>query len=186
MYYNWKFQYLKWKFHWMGFKKQIRNVRRMNQWASRHIQFSSDQSLIRVRLFATSWITAHQASLSNTKSWSSPKLMSIESVMPSSHLILCHPLLFLPPIPSSIRVFSNESTLCMRWPKYWSFSFSIQMPSIGTLDGTLPSGPKSLKVKYQAFSHNGLIGLEEPTPASPPVTDNHHGAGAKGAARCGR
>ena len=65
------------------------------------------------------------AFLSITNSWSSPKLMSIESVMPSSHLILCRPLLLLPPIPPSIRVFSNESTLCMRWPKYWSFSFSI-------------------------------------------------------------
>ena len=70
-------------------------------------------------------IAARQASLSITNSWSSLKLMSIESVMPSSHLILCHPLLLLPPIPPSIRVFSNESTLCMRWPKYWSFSFSI-------------------------------------------------------------
>ena len=72
-----------------------------------------------------SWITAHQASLSITNSWSSLRLTSIESVMPSSHLILCHPFLLLPPIPPSIRVFSNESTLCMRWPKYWSFSFSI-------------------------------------------------------------
>ena len=75
-------------------------------------------------LCTTPWITAHQASLSITNSWSSLKLNSIESVMPSSHLILCHPLL-LPPIPPSIRVFSNESTLHMRWPKYWSFSFSI-------------------------------------------------------------
>ena len=74
---------------------------------------------------ATRWIAAHQASLSITNSWSSLKLTSIESVMPSSHLILCHPLLLLPPIPPSIRVFSNESTLGMRWPKYWSFSFSI-------------------------------------------------------------
>ena len=85
----------------------------------------SVQSLSRVRLFATPWIAAHQASLSITNSWSSPKLMSIESVMPSSHLTLCHPRLLLPPIPPSIRVFSNESALCMRWPKYWSFSFSI-------------------------------------------------------------
>ena len=88
------------------------------------LQFSSVQSLSRVRLFATPWIAAHQASLSITNSWSSLKLMSVELVMPSSHLILCHPLL-LPPIPPSIRVFSNESTLRMRWPKYWSFSFSI-------------------------------------------------------------
>ena len=89
------------------------------------VQFSSVHSLSRVWLFATPWITAHQASLSITNSRSSRKLMSIESVMPSSHLILCHPLLLLPSIPPSIRVFSNESTLRMRWPKYCSFSFSI-------------------------------------------------------------
>ena len=88
-------------------------------------QFSSVQSLSRVRLFVTPWIAARQASLSITNSRSLLKLMSIELVMPSSHLILCRPLLLLPPIPPSIRVFSNESTLCMRWPKYWSFSFSI-------------------------------------------------------------
>ena len=86
--------------------------------------FSSVQSLSRVRLFVTPWITARHASLSITNSWSSLRLTSIESVMPSSHLILGRPLL-LPPIPSSIRVISNESTLRMRWPKYWSFSFSI-------------------------------------------------------------
>ena len=80
-------------------------------------QFSSVQSLSRIWLFATPWIAARQASLCITN--------SIESVMPSSHLILCHPLLLLPPIPPSIRVFSNESTLRMKWPKYWSFSFSI-------------------------------------------------------------
>ena len=89
------------------------------------VQFSSVQSLSHVRLFATPWIAACQASLSITNSWSSPRLTSIESVMPSSHLILCRPLLLLPPIPPSIRVFSNESTLLMTWPKYWSFSFSI-------------------------------------------------------------
>ena len=88
-------------------------------------QFSSVQSLSRVRLFVTPWITARQASLSNTNSRSSLRLISIESVMPSSHLILCCPLLLLPPIPPRIRVFSNEPTLHMRWPKYWSFSFSI-------------------------------------------------------------
>ena len=80
--------------------------------------FSSVQSLSRVQLFVAPWITAHQASLSITNSWSLLKPMSIESVMPSSHLILCHPLLLLPPIPPSIRVFSNESTLHMRWPRY--------------------------------------------------------------------
>ena len=90
-----------------------------------YIQFSSVQSLSRVRLFATPWITAHQASLSITNSRSLLKPMPIKSVMPSSHLILCRPLLLLPPIPPSIRVFSNESTLHIRWPKYWSFSFSI-------------------------------------------------------------
>ena len=88
-------------------------------------QFSSVQSLSRVQLFATHWIAACQASLSNTISRSSLRLMSIESMIPSSHLILCRPLLLLPPIPPSIRVFSNESTLHMRWPMYWSFSFSI-------------------------------------------------------------
>ena len=88
-------------------------------------QFRSVQSLSHVWLFVTPWIAASQASLSITNSRSSLKLVSIESVMPSSHLILCHPLLLLPPIPHSIRVFYNESTLCMRWPKYWSFSFSI-------------------------------------------------------------
>ena len=88
-------------------------------------QFSSVQLLSRVQLFVTPWIAARQASLSITNSQRSHKLMSIESVMPSSHLILCRPLLLLPPVPPSIRVFSNESTLHMRWPKYWSFSFSI-------------------------------------------------------------
>ena len=86
------------------------------------ILLQSVQLLSRVRLFATPWIAARQASLSITNSWSSLKLTSMESVMPSSHLILCHPLFLLPPIPPSIRVFSSESTLCMRWPKYWSFS----------------------------------------------------------------
>ena len=89
------------------------------------VQFSSIQSLSRVWLCATPWITACQASPSITNSRSSPRLTSIESVMPSSHLILCRPLLLLPSISPSIRVFSNESTLRMRWPKYWSFSFSI-------------------------------------------------------------
>ena len=88
-------------------------------------QIRSDQSLSRVWLFATPWIAALQASLSITNSRSSLRLTSIESEMPSSHLILCRSLLLLPPVPPSIRVFSNESTLRMRWPKYWSFSFSI-------------------------------------------------------------
>ena len=87
---------------------------------------SSVQSLSRVWLFATPWIKACQASLSVTNYRSSLRLTSIESVMPSCHLILCHPLLLLPPIPPSIRVLSNESTVCLKWPKYWSFSFSIR------------------------------------------------------------
>ena len=87
--------------------------------------YSSVQSLSRVRLFATLWTAARQASLSITNSQSLPKLMSIESVMPSNHLILCRPLLLLPSIFPSIRVFSSESALRIRWPKYWSFSFNI-------------------------------------------------------------
>ena len=86
---------------------------------------SSVQLLSSVQLFVTSWTSAHQASLSITSSQSLLKLMSIESVMPSNHLILCHPLLLPPSIFPSIRVFSSESALCIRWPKYWSFSFSI-------------------------------------------------------------
>ena len=86
---------------------------------------SSVQSLSHVRLFATPWTAVRQASLSITNSWSSLRLTSIESVMPSSHLILCRPLLLLPSIFPSIRVFSNESALRIRWPTYWSFSFSI-------------------------------------------------------------
>ena len=89
------------------------------------ICISSAQSLSRVRLFATPWIAARQASLSITNSWSSFKFMSIELVMPSNHLILCHPLPLLPSIFPSFRVFSNESVLHSRWPKYWSFSFNI-------------------------------------------------------------
>ena len=88
-------------------------------------QFGSVQSLSHVQRFGTPWTTAGQASLSINNTRSLSKLMSIESVMPSSHLILCHPLLLLPPVPSSIRIFSSESTLHMRWPKYWNFSFSI-------------------------------------------------------------
>ena len=90
-----------------------------------NLLFSLLQSLSRVQIFATPWTTARQASLSITNSQSPPKPMSIESVMPSSHLIFCHPLLLLPSIFPSIRVFSSESDLCIRWPKYWSFSFNI-------------------------------------------------------------
>ena len=89
------------------------------------LYISSVQLLSRVQLFPTPWIAACQASLFITVSWSSLRLTTIEPVMPSSHLILGHPLFLLPPIPPSIRVFSNESTVYMRWPKYWAFSFSI-------------------------------------------------------------
>ena len=97
-----------------------------------HLKFwllSPVQSLSHVRLFATPWTAACQASLSITNSWSLPKLISTESVMPSNHLILCHPFLLLPSIFPSIRVFSNESALRIRWPKYWSFSFNISPSS---------------------------------------------------------
>ena len=106
---------------WMCF--YVRHMKRFS--TSQMIQFNSVQSLSYVRLFATPWIAARQASLFITNSRSSLRLMSIESVMPSSHLILCSPLLLLPPIPPIIRVFSNESALHMRWLMYWSFSFSI-------------------------------------------------------------
>ena len=129
------------------------------------VQFSSVQLLSRVRLFVTPWIAARQASLSITNSWSSLRFMSIESVMPSNQLILCHPLLLLPPIPPSIRVFSSESTLRMRWPKCWSFSFSISPSSeysglfsfrVGWLDllavqGTLKSLLQHHSSKRQFF-----------------------------------
>jgi len=95
-----------------------------NGWL-RQNNYQSVQSLSRVQFFATPWTVACQAFLSITNSGSLLRLTSIESVIPSNHLILCQPLLLLPQIPPSIRVFSNESTLCMRWPKYWSFSFSI-------------------------------------------------------------
>ena len=98
-------------------------------WVDLHIiilsEISSVQSLSCVWHFLTPWTAACKASLSITNSWSSLRLMSIESVMPSTHLILCHPLLLLPSIFPSIRVFSNESALRIRWPKYWSFSFNI-------------------------------------------------------------
>ena len=89
-----------------------------------NIQFNSVQLLSHVRLFATPWSTAHQASLSISNSWILPKLMFTESVMPSNHFITCHPLLLLPSIFPSINVFSNEPALCIRWPKYWNFSFN--------------------------------------------------------------
>ena len=97
----------------------------MNQFFTSGGQVQFSHSLNPVRLFVTPWTVARQASLSITNSWSLPKLMPVESVMPSSHLILCHPLLLLPSISSSIRVFSKESVLCIRWPMICSFSYSI-------------------------------------------------------------
>ena len=126
-----------------------------------HIQFSSVQSLSRVRLFVTPWIATCQASLSITSSWSSLRLTSIKSVMPSSHLILCRPLLHLPSIPPSIRVFSNEPTIRMRWPKYWSFSFSIipskEIPGMDWL--TLFAVQGTLKSLLQHHSSKASIFL---------------------------
>ena len=119
-------------------------------------QFSqSVQSLSRVWLFVTPWITARQASLSITISRSSLRLTSIDSVMPSSHFILCHSLLLLPPIPPSIRVFSNESTLRMRWPKYWSFSFSIipskEIPRTDLLQNGLVGSPCNPRHSQESY-----------------------------------
>ena len=139
------------------------------------VAFSSVKLLSRVRLFATPWITARQSSLSITNSRSSPKLMCIKSMMPCSHLILCRPLLLLHQIPPSIRVFSNESTLCMRWPKYWSFSFSTspsnEHPGLifrmdwldllavqGTLKSLLPTPQfKSINSSALSFLHSPTL-----------------------------
>jgi len=131
---------------------------------SHSVQFRSVQSPSHVWLFATPWIAAHQASLSITHSRTSLKLTSIELVMPSRHLILCRPLLLLPPIPPSIRVFSNESTLYICWPKYWSFNFSVT-PSkehtgliscrIDWLD--LPAVQGTLKSRLQHHSSKASI-----------------------------
>ena len=138
--------------------------------AQHQMSFSSVQ-FSRVWFFATPWIAARQASLSITSSRSLLKLISIKSVMPSSHLILCRPLLLLPLIPSSIRVFSSESTLHMRWPKYWSFSFSIspsnehlglisfRMDSLdllavqGTLKSLLPNVIREMQIETNTRLH---------------------------------
>ena len=109
--------------------KRDQSVVFFNLWAFSSVQFSSVQSLSRVQLFATPWTAAHKDSLPFTNSQSLLKCMSIESVMPSNHLILCHPLLLLHSIFPSIRIFCSESALCIRWPKYWSFSFSISSSS---------------------------------------------------------
>ena len=107
------------------------------------VNFSSVQSLIRVQLFVTPWTAARQASLSITNSQSLLKLMPVESVMPSNPLILCCPLLLLPSIFPSIRVFSNELALCIRWPKYWSFSFNISPSNSDLLQNGLVGSPCS-------------------------------------------
>ena len=138
------------------------------------VQFSLVQSLSCVWLFVTPWTTARQASLSITNSRSLLNLMSIELVMPSSHLILCCPLLLLPQIPPSIRVFSNESTLRMRWPKYWSFSFSIspsnEHPGLISLrmdwldllavQGTLKSLLQHHSSKASIFQHSAFFTVQ--------------------------
>ena len=140
--------------------------------------FSSVRSLSRVWFFAIPWIAAWQASLSITNSWSSLKLTSIELVMPSSHLILCHPLPLLPSIFSGIRVFSNESVLLIRWPKYWSFSFSISPSNeysglislrIKWLDslavqGTLKSLLQHLRSKVSSFWHSAFFIVQHSHP----------------------
>ena len=130
------------------------------------VRFSSVQSLSHVRPFAIPWIAARQASLSITNSQSLLKLMPIKSVMPSRHLILCCPLLLLPPIPPSIRVFSSESTLCMRWPKYWSFSFSI-IPSSEHQDWS-PCSPRDCQEssptpQFKSINFSALSFLHSPT-----------------------
>ena len=111
---------------------------------------SSVQSLRHVRLFATPWIAARQTSLYITNSWSSPKLMCIKSMMPSNHLLLCRPLFLLSPIPPSIRVFSNESTLHMRWPKYWSFSFRLVSFRMDWLDLLAVQGTRKSLLQHHS------------------------------------
>ena len=144
-------------------------------------QFSSVQSLSRVWLFATPWIAARQASLSITNTWSSLRLVSIKSMMPSSHLILCCPLLLLPPIPPRIGVFSNESALCIRWPKYWSISFSISPSNewifrtdflqdglVGSLCSPRDSQESSPTPQFKSINSSALSLLH-----SPPLTSIH-------------
>ena len=138
------------------------------------VEFSSVQSLSRVQLSATPWTAAHQASLSITNSWSLPKLMPIELVMPSNHLILCPPLLPLPSIFPSIRVFSNESALHIRWPKNWSFSFNVS-PSdehpglisfrmdwldLLAVQGTLKSLPQHHSLKASVLQRSALFTVQ--------------------------
>ena len=158
----------------------------------RHCRHSQMQSLMFsvqllscVRLFVTPWTAARQASLSITNSWILLKLMSIELVMPSNHLILCRPLLVLPSIPPSIRVLSNESALCIRWPKYWSFSFSISLCNeysrmisfrmdlldILAVQGTLKS---SSTPQFKSINSSALSFLYNPTLTSIPDYWKNH------------
>ena len=116
-----------------GLKLNIQKTKIMTSSSFSSVQFSSVQFLSCVWLSVTPRTAAHQASLSITNSWNLPKLLSIESVMPSNHLILCHPLLLLPSVFPCIRVFSNESVLCIRWPKYWSFSISLPNEYLGLI-----------------------------------------------------
>ena len=136
------------------------------------VQFSLVQSLSCVRLFATLWTATHQSSLSITKSQSLLKLMSIELVMPSSHLILCHPLLLLLPVPPSIRVFSNESVLRIRWPNYWSFTFNIspsnEHPGLVSfrmdwLDLPAVQGTLNSLLQHHSSKYSALNFLHSPT-----------------------
>ena len=137
----------------------------LTPWKKSYDEPSSVQSLSRVRLFGTPWTTAGQASLFITNSWSPPKSMSVESVIPSNHLILCHPLLLPPTVFSSIRFFSSESALHIRWPKYWSFkfrispfniysgliSFMIDWLDLLSVRGTLKCLPQHHSSKHQFF-----------------------------------
>ena len=129
------------------------------------VTFSSVQLLSHVQLFATPWTVARQASLSITNTQSLPKPMSIESVMPSNHLILCHPLLLLPSIFPSIRVFSNESVLHIRWPKYWSFNFSISPSNEYSglisllLTGLIPYCPRDSQKSSPALQFESINSL---------------------------
>ena len=164
---------------WWHFKMRLWGVIQIRwgheSWAPR-TGFSSVQSLSHVWLFATPWTAAYQASLSITDSWSLLRLMSIKLVMPSNHLILCHPLLLLPSIFPSIRVISNESVLHIGWPKYWSFSFSINPPNEysglisfrmdwldhlavqGTLESLLQHhSSKASVLRCSAFSHSPTL-----------------------------
>ena len=140
-------------------------------------QLCSVQSLNRVRLSATPWIAAHQASLSITISWSTLRLMSIESMMPFSHLILARPLLLLPPIPPSIRVFSNDSTLRMRWPKDWSFRFSISPSKDWSQDWSPSEGTGWISLQSKGLSRvfsNNTVQKHQFFGAQPSSQSNSH------------